>query len=95
MRPRIVPNTAIIPPTIQKRITTVDSFHPDCSKWWCSGAILKTFLLKNFFEISWIITDAASTTKINPIIMRVIVCPVSMAITPNVAPSARDPVSPI
>jgi hypothetical protein len=27
--------------TIQKRITTCDSFTPSCSKWWCKGAILK------------------------------------------------------
>ena len=30
--------------TIQKRITTVDSFQPNCSKWWWIGAILNTRL---------------------------------------------------
>ena len=30
--------------TIQKRITTVDSCQPNCSKWWWIGAILNTRL---------------------------------------------------
>ena len=29
---------------IQKRITTVGSAQPFCSKWWCNGAIRKTRL---------------------------------------------------
>ena len=28
-------------PMIQKRITTLVSFQPICSKWWCSGAMRK------------------------------------------------------
>ena len=38
------PTMARTKETIQKRITTVDSFHPSFSKWWWIGAIRKTRL---------------------------------------------------
>ena len=93
--PSSVPNAPIIPPTIQKRITMVNSFQPLCSKWWWIGAILKTFFLKNFFDVSWIMTDSASITNMNPIIGKIRVWSVSIAITPSVAPRASEPVSPM
>lgn len=94
MRPRISPNAPNIAPINQNRIVMVASFHPRCSKWWWSGAIENIFRLKNFFEKSCAMTERVSTTKIMPIIGKIATEFVSMAITPSVAPIAREPVSP-
>ena len=41
-------NNANTKAPIQKRAMTLDSCQPNCSKWWCSGAILKMrFLLRS------------------------------------------------
>ncbi len=81
---------------VQKRMTTWDSGQPIASKWWWIGAILKTFLpLRRRFEVSWIITEIVSITKMNAMKGSTITELVSIAMTPIVAPRARAPVSPI
>ena len=47
--------------------TTLFSFHPDNSKWWCNGAILNILLPVFLKYATWIITDNVSNTGINAI----------------------------
>ena len=89
------PSIATKLPINQNLIVTVNSFHPLYSKWWCIGAISNIFLPLNFFDRSWIITDSVSITKIKQIKGRTKIVSVSIAITPIVAPSAKEPVSPM
>ncbi len=63
---RIIPNPVAKPPTIQKRITTLDSGQPFASKWWWIGAMRKTFLLKSFLDVIWMMHDRVSIMKMNP-----------------------------
>src|SRR6185295_11017327 len=56
-------------PKIQNLTVTFDSAMPLSSKWWCSGAILKTRLpLKSLKELIWMITDSVSSTNTPPTI---------------------------
>src|SRR5947209_7242841 len=55
---------------IQKRITTVGSDQPKCSKWWWIGAIRKTRLPVRLYTRTWMTTESASTTKIPPTMTR-------------------------
>ena len=55
----------------------------------------KTLRLKNFLEVSWMMTDSVSITKMNAMKGRMRTVSVSIAMTPSVAPSARAPVSPM
>ena len=57
-------NTKVIAPNT---ITTLFSFHPDNSKWWCNGAILNILLPVFLKYATWIITDNVSNTGINAI----------------------------
>lgn len=44
------PKAAKMKPIIQKRMVTVVSGQPNCSKWWCIGAILKKRLPPVFLK---------------------------------------------
>src|SRR5579863_5761200 len=57
------PTSASTKAMIQKRTTTCGSDQPSCSKWWWIGAILNTRLPVSLNEMTWTITDSASTTK--------------------------------
>src|SRR5882762_4070736 len=48
---------------IQKRTTTLVSRHPESSKWWCSGDILKMRRPVNLNEATCSTTDIPSSTK--------------------------------
>ena len=43
-------------------ITTLLSFQPDNSKWWCKGAILNILFPVFLKYATWIITDKVSKT---------------------------------
>ena len=55
----------------------------------------KTFLPRIFFDVNWMITESVSITKIKAMNGRIKTVLVSMAITPRVAPSEIEPVSPM
>jgi len=91
----MIPKPVAKAPTIQKRITTLDSGQPFASKWWWTGAMRKTFLLNSFLEVIWMMQERVSITKMNPMNGRIKTWSVSMAMTPSVAPRLRAPVSPM
>ena len=80
----------------EKIDTTLFSFHPDSSKWWCNGAILNNLLppviLKN---ATCAITDNVSNTGIKAIIKRINGILIYNAIAEITPPKSKDPVSPI
>src|SRR5689334_11900806 len=80
---------------IQKRMTTVGSDQPRCSKWWWIGAIRKTRLPVRLNTATWMTTLSASSTNRPPMIARTNSCLVATAIVPSAPPSARLPVSPM
>ena len=45
--------------------TILFSFHPDSSKWWCIGVILKILFPVFLKYLTWIITDIVSITGTN------------------------------
>src|SRR5690606_38854871 len=61
------PSRANMIDTSQKRITTVDSGQPSCSKWWWIGAMRKTRLPVRLNTITWMMTEAVSITNSPPI----------------------------
>src|SRR5205085_10600940 len=50
------PTIASMMAMIQNRITTVDSFHPSCSKWWWIGAMRKMRRPVRLNQNTWMIT---------------------------------------
>ena len=48
-------------------ITTLLSFQPDNSKWWCKGAILNILFPVFLKYATWIMTDKVSNTGIRAI----------------------------
>ena len=80
---------------IQKRITIVCSCQPSFSKWWWIGAIRKTRLPVSWNQLTWIITESASITKMPPTTPSRISCRISTAIVPSAPPSASEPTSPM
>src|ERR1043166_469592 len=80
---------------IQKRTTTFVSRQPDSSKWWCSGDILKTRRPVSLNEATWMITEAASSTKRPPTKISSTSCLMITAMQPIAPPRASDPTSPM
>ncbi len=86
---------------IHNLTTTWFSFHPDNSKWWCRGAILKkrlpvpVFLFVYLKYKTCIITDRDSITNTPPIIINKILYLSRTANVPIAAPRDKDPTSPI
>src|SRR5438270_3835613 len=80
---------------IQKRITTVGSDQPRCSKWWWIGAIRNTRLPVRLYTRTWMTTLSASTTNRPPTIARTNSWCVATETAPSAPPSARLPVSPM
>ena len=76
--------------------TTLFSFQPDSSKWWCKGAILNSLFPPVFLKYSTCsTTDSVSTTGIAAISNNsngIFKYSAIAAITP---PNSNDPVSPI
>src|ERR1700728_2337606 len=89
------PASASITEMIQNRITICGSVQPSCSKWWWIGAILKMRLPVSLKEITWTMTETASSTNRPPITASTISCLVATATAPSMPPSASEPVSPM
>ena len=90
-----MPTIAQTAANIQALIVTLYEGQPSASKWWCSGETRKTFLPKNFFDVSWIITDAESRTSGSAINGKTETASVRKAITASEVVSPRIPVSPM
>ena len=76
-------------------ITTLFSVHPDNSKWWCIGVILKTLFPVFLKYATWIITDNVSNTGINATTNNNSGIFKYNAIAEITPPNKREPVSPI
>src|SRR5690606_6212079 len=77
------PSTARTMAMIQKRITTVDSFQPSCSKWWWIGAMRKIRLPVRLNQKTWMITLAVSMTNSPPMMNSTISWCAATAIAPS------------
>ena len=89
------PMTQRIRVIILNTITTLFSFHPDNSKWWCNGAILNILFPVFLKNATCNITDNVSITGTNAIIKSnngIFKYNANPDITP---PKSNDPVSPI
>src|SRR5690606_18133172 len=80
---------------IQKRITTVDSDQPSCSKWLWIGAMRNTRLPVRLKKKTCTMTETASSTNRPPTTASTISWWIETAIAPNAPPKARLPVSPM
>ena len=80
--------------TIQNRTTTLVSFQPFCSKWWCNGAIKNTrrpwpyFFFVYLNQLTWMITDSVSATNTPPMMNRTISWRTMTAMVPSAPPGA-------
>src|SRR5262249_9720444 len=80
---------------IQKRTITLGSAHPESSKWWWSGAMRNTRLPRSLNEVTWMMTDRASSTHTPPTTARRLSCLARTATLPMAAPRDSDPTSPM
>lgn len=75
--------------------TILFSFHPDSSKWWCIGVILKILFPVFLKYLTWIITDIVSITGTKAIINNNSGIFRYNAMPATAPPSISEPVSPI
>src|SRR6185312_16107255 len=89
------PPIARIDAIIQNRMTMVGSCQPFFSKWWCSGAIMKTRRPVSLKLATCTITDTVSSTNNPPTMTNTSSCLVTRLTAPSAPPIASEPVSPM